>query len=127
MAAITFYTASSFQNKNDVKYVNQQLAVKGYELTYDWTENQRARSLVELCTIGEYEIQGVKDADFLIVLLPGGKGSHIEMGIALGLGKKVYLFSPNNQVYELAATSTFYHVSLVTIYVGTINKIIDTF
>lgn len=127
MDALRFYTASSFQNIQDVKYVNQRLVEKGYELSYDWTQNGRASSLAELTVIGEDEMKGVRDADFLIVLLPGGKGSYIEMGMALGLRKKVYLFSPENRVYELDSTSTFYHVSLVTIYVGGLNDFIQTF
>ncbi|MEK3800032.1 nucleoside 2-deoxyribosyltransferase [Peribacillus sp. FSL H8-0477] len=127
MDRIRFYTASSFQNIQDVNYLNQRLVEKGYELSYDWTQNGRASSLAELSVIGEEEMQGVRNADFLIVLLPGGKGSHIEMGMALGLRKRVYLFSPEDRVYELDSTSTFYHVSLVSIYVGELNDFIQTF
>lgn len=127
MDTIRFYTASSFQNILDVKYLNQRLVEKGYELSYDWTQNGRASSLAELTVIGEEEMKGVRNADFLIVLLPGGKGSHIEMGMAFGLRKRVYLFSSEDRVYELDSTSTFYHVSLVSIYVGELNDFIQTF
>ncbi|MEH7885754.1 group-specific protein [Bacillus sp. JJ1609] len=89
---------------------------------YDWTINDRADSMDLLASIGESELSAVRNSDFLVMLLPGGKGSHIEMGIALGLGKRVYLYSPNNDIYEFDKTSTFYHVAGVTKFVGDIES-----
>jgi nucleoside 2-deoxyribosyltransferase len=40
------------------------------------------------------ELAGVREADVLIVLLPGGYGTHVEIGAALGLGKPVILHAP---------------------------------
>jgi putative component of toxin-antitoxin plasmid stabilization module len=50
----------------------------------------------------------VMETDFIIVLLPAGKGIHIELGIALGQGKRVYLYSPNDEVNKFETTSTFF-------------------
>lgn len=75
--------------------------------------------------IGLQEKNAVLDADFLIVLLPAGKGSHIEFGIALGQGKKIYLYSPNDEVNNFETTSTFYHLSDVEKCIGTIDGLID--
>lgn len=41
-------------------------------------------------TIFEDDLNGLKTADKLIMVLPAGKSSHIEAGIAYGLGKKCY-------------------------------------
>jgi len=41
-------------------------------------------------TIFEDDLDGLKSADRLIMVLPAGKSSHIEAGIAYGLGKKCY-------------------------------------
>lgn len=41
-------------------------------------------------TIFEDDLDGLKSADKLIMVLPAGKSSHIEAGIAYGLGKKCY-------------------------------------
>jgi len=41
-------------------------------------------------------------------LLPAGKGSHIELGIAFGRGKKVYLYPAHEEFNNIETTSTFY-------------------
>ncbi len=41
-------------------------------------------------TIFEDDLEGLKSAEKFIVVLPAGKSSHIEAGIAYGLGKKCY-------------------------------------
>ncbi|MDF2065600.1 nucleoside 2-deoxyribosyltransferase [Bacillus sp. Cr_A10] len=120
-----FYIASSFQNIESVKYVSEVLKNKGYIHTYDWTKNERALSIEKLQAIGQEEKNGVMNADILVVLLPAGKGSHIEFGIALGQGKKVFLYSPNDDVRDLETTSTFYHLPDVEIVIGTIDELID--
>lgn len=45
-------------------------------------------------TIFEDDLDGLKSADNLIMVLPAGKSSHIEAGIAYGLGKKCYAIGP---------------------------------
>ncbi len=119
-----FYVASSFQNAEAVRFVSEQLTKKGYVQTYDWTKNKRASTIEDLKNIGQEEMQSVIEADFVIVLLPAGKGSHIELGIALGLGKKIFLYSPNNEVHHFEKTSTFYHVSEVEIVIGTLEELV---
>lgn len=68
----------------------------------------------------------VIEADFLIVLLPAGKGSHIEFGIGMGQGKPIYLYSSDEEVNNFDTTSTFYHLPQVKIVVGTIDTLIQT-
>ncbi|WP_027963740.1 nucleoside 2-deoxyribosyltransferase [Halalkalibacillus halophilus] len=119
-----FYIASSLKNINTVREVSQDLVNRGFNHTYDWTLNDKASTLEELKTIGQLEKEAVKEADFVIVLLPAGKGSHIELGIALGQGKKVYLYSPNSEVYNVETTSTFYHIPEVEIFEGTLDELI---
>ncbi|GAA0370299.1 nucleoside 2-deoxyribosyltransferase [Alkalibacterium iburiense] len=121
-----FYVASSFKNKQAVRSVSKRLKDKGFIQTYDWTENSRASEIEELKRIGILEKGAVMDADFLIVLLPAGKGSHIELGIALGLEKPVYLYSPNDEVNHPDTTSTFYHLDNVHPYIGSLNAFIQT-
>ena len=60
------------------------------------------------------------EADFTIVLLPAGKGSHIEFGIALAQGKRIYLYSQNEEVNNFETTSTFYHLPQVEKCIGTL-------
>ncbi|WP_433748089.1 nucleoside 2-deoxyribosyltransferase [Falsibacillus pallidus] len=120
-----FYVASSLQNIEQVRSISEQLKNKGYVQTYDWTDNSRASTIEELRDIGEKERIAVKDADFLIVLLPAGKGSHIELGIALGQGKPIFIHSPDDKIMNFETTSTFYHVSGVEIVIGNTDTLFE--
>lgn len=119
-----FYIASSFANKEKVRYVSEQLIKLGHTQTYDWTINERVSSFEELAEIGQIEKEAVLGADILIVLLPAGKGSHIEMGIAVGQGKKIYLHSETDSVNDFETTSTFYHLPEVSIIIGVADQLI---
>lgn len=119
-----FYVASSFKNIETVRYVSKELINRGYIHTYDWTKNDRASTIGELKEIGRQEKKAVMEADFIIVLLPAGKGSHIEFGIALGQGKRIYLYSQNDEINNFETTSTFYHLPQVEKCIGTIDELI---
>ncbi|MUK88174.1 group-specific protein [Ornithinibacillus sp. L9] len=116
------YIASGLQNKEQVRYVRQKLMEVGFSHTYDWTKNERATDEEGLRKIGEQEKQAVIESDFLILLLPGGKGTHTEFGMALALGKPVYLFSPTTM--NLSEMTTFYYVDGVERFVGEIDDFI---
>lgn len=108
-----FYVASSFKNVANVRYVAQGLENEGYINTYDWTLNAKARdektvTLSDLKKIGQMEKEAVLDADVVVILLPGGKGTHIELGIAIGQAKKIFLHSPDGTVNHVETTSTFW-------------------
>ena len=38
-----------------------------------------------------FESQGILDSDVVIILLPAGRGAHIELGMALALNKRIIL------------------------------------
>ena len=120
-----FYIASGFTNKDKVRYVSEKLKSKGFTHTYDWTKNERASTFEALYEIGLQEKNAVIEADFVIVLLPAGKGSHIEFGIALGQGKKIYLYSSDDEVNNFETTSTFYHLPQVEIIIGSIDNLVE--
>ncbi|TKD70681.1 nucleoside 2-deoxyribosyltransferase [Pseudalkalibacillus hwajinpoensis] len=117
-----FYVASGFQNKAKVQQFSEQLKQEGFTQTYDWTKNVRASTEEELEIIGEDELKAVRNADFLVVILPGGKGTHIEMGIALGLSIPVYLYS--KEFPEPTESTTFYYTSGVTRCSGSLSDLL---
>lgn len=121
-----FYVASSFQNKEIVRVVSEKLMNNGWHHTYDWTQNNRACSLEALQKIGMLEKQAVADSDVVIVILPGGKGSHIELGMAIAWQKKTFLYSPNFEAMDMETTSTFYHLPEVQICTGSVEELIST-
>jgi hypothetical protein len=65
------------------------------------------------------------NADFLIVLLPGGKGTHVELGIALAQHKRVYLYSANEDINDFSKTSTFYFLEEIIPYIGPLDNFIN--
>lgn len=125
-----FYVASSFKNMDAVHYVTNKLLNMGYLQTYDWTKNAQAKekqtiTLKDLMEIGQHEIQAVSDSDFVVILLPGGKGTHVELGIALGQNKKIFLYSEKGSINIAEATCTFYHLSEVEKCFGTLDELIE--
>jgi nucleoside 2-deoxyribosyltransferase len=120
-----FYVASGFQNKEQVRNVSADLKKNGWHHTYDWTQNKRADNLEDLQQIGILEKEAVAEADIVLVLLPGGKGTHIELGLAIAGNKKIFLYSPDSDALNMETTSTFYHLPEVEICTGTIEALIE--
>ena len=120
-----FYIASSFKNIDTVRYVSEKLIRKGFIHTYDWTQNERDLTIEQLREMVKKRKPLLLKLILLFVLLPAGKGSHIELGIAIGQGKRTYLYSPNNEVNNLATTSTFYHLPEVEKCIGSIDELVD--
>lgn len=124
-----FYVASSFRNVVNVRYVAQSLESKGYVNTYDWTQNAsvhnaRTVSLGDLRSIGQHEKDAVIDADVVVILLPGGKGTHVELGIAIARGRRTILHSPDEVINNLESTSTFYHLPELEKCHGTLDDLL---
>jgi nucleoside 2-deoxyribosyltransferase len=44
------------------------------------------------------------------ILLPGGNGTHLELGFAIASGKRIFLHSEDPTLFELGSqTNAFYH------------------
>lgn len=124
-----FYVASSVKNVENVRYVAQNLERKGYVNTYDWTRILEARdektlTFEDLGDIGRKERDGLLNADVVVILLPGGKGTHVEMGIAIGQAKRIILHSPDEAINNFETTSTFYHLPEVEKCYGTLDELL---
>ncbi|TMU85039.1 group-specific protein [Bacillus sp. BHET2] len=120
-----FYIASSFANKDQVRFVSDQLKQNGFIHTYDWTKNEKATTFRDLQMIGQKEKDAIVDSDIVIVLLPGGKGSHVELGLAIGLNKRVIIHSPKGEVHDFAQTTTFYHLPEVETCSGSVEELLN--
>lgn len=107
-----FYIATSLSKMTAHNTVRNSLQKLGYEISYDWTVHGSVKSVSKkrLEEVALLELNGVADADFIVVLLPGGKGTHIELGFALGKEKRVFLHTEDPSLFELGPqTSAFYH------------------
>jgi hypothetical protein len=119
------YIASSLENFQKVQEVRDALTAYGHILTYDWTlhGDVRGQCGVRLREVAEAEINGVREADLVVVLLPGGRGTHAELGMANALGKQVLLVSDCYAPFDSheKATCAFYwprNVSQVVVSCG---------
>ena len=89
----------------------------GWKQTFAWTD-QDAKNPAGYADIAEAELAGVREADVVIVLLPGGYGTHVEIGAALALGKPVVIHVPDHKTLETPYPCVFHHHSLVKLIVA---------
>lgn len=108
-----YYIAARIENASAHNQVRDALNARGHEITYDWTSHGAVwhRGLEEIRRVAALEIKGVLDADFVVALLPGGRGTHVEVGAALGLGRTVFIHStrPDEHFSAHPDTCAFYH------------------
>jgi len=102
-----------------VRELHDHLLAAGWEITYDWTVHGSVRgpdvSREQVADVADREVDGVLLAQVVVVLLPGGRGAHVELGVALacaiGDGNRVVIWSstPDVDFGTTEATSAFYH------------------
>ena len=88
-----YYIATRTDRIPEHNALRDRLAASGCEITYDWTENfaSSAIATTEMAKIAALETKGVLDADWVFVLLDGGRGTHVELGIAIATGKDIVI------------------------------------
>ncbi|WZY00569.1 nucleoside 2-deoxyribosyltransferase [Bacillus sp. FSL W7-1360] len=121
----TFYIASSFRNRTQVQFVRDALIEAGLSCTYDWTKHGRATTVAQLKEIGEKEMKAVRLADIMIILLPAGKGSHVELGLAIAEQKAIYLYSSGGEALAPEVASTFYYLPGIYHCTGTLDDLVQ--
>jgi nucleoside 2-deoxyribosyltransferase len=112
-----FYLASGLPNAERAKSFIAALEDKGYVNTYNWATHGSLQSAPELWNeVAQKEVQGVRSADFLVVLVPGGRGTHVEIGIALGLDFPIYLVAESAEQLDTGSqyTCIFYNHPNIT-------------
>jgi hypothetical protein len=111
-----YYIGTALERASIHNQVRDDLKKLGYNLTYDWTSHGSVKntSKARLQEVAEGMVQGILNSDFILILLPGGKGTHCEFGISVGCKKKVFLHSEDPMVFELGPQVTaFYHLKEV--------------
>ncbi|SRR5579885_1956000 len=123
MAKYDFYVAGRWRNKEVVENTVSMLRSAGYSV-FSFLENDYSDTLQQLGlpadamksenteklplehplirAIFERDMQGIRDSDSLLVVLPVGIAGHIEAGVAYGMGKKCYAIG------RLEKTETLY-------------------
>lgn len=90
-----YYIASRLENIEAVRDLKGKMnnQFPEWELTYDWTVHGPVwtHGRDKCVKVAHNELSGVRRADILIVLLPGGRGTHIEIGAALATDTPIVL------------------------------------
>jgi nucleoside 2-deoxyribosyltransferase len=103
-----FYLSTRKDRNAEAVPLMEALQARGWERTFDWA-NQGFSGPSEYSDLAVAEISGIRDADVLIVLLPGGYGTHVEIGAALALGKPVILHAPSRETLETPYACAFHY------------------
>lgn len=115
-----FYIGSGIKNFEAVERYAKALKENGWKQTYNWVEEISGDiSREDMKKYASLEKQGIEDSDVVIILLPEGRGSHIELGMALALDKKLFLCSEKEEDFSLSNTVAFYELPNVVKLVGT--------
>ena len=114
-----FYIGSGMKNCKLVNYYSKILEENGWEHTYNWTKNINGDETIDdLIEYSKLEQQGIIDSDVVIILLPAGRGTHIELGMALALNKKIFLCSETKEEFSIKNTVNFYQLPNIVKLVG---------
>ena len=125
-----FYIGSGLKNYKLVNYYAKILKENGLEETYNWVKNiKNDITKKDLEKYAEEETQAIVNSDIIIILLPAGRGTHVELGMALTINKKIFLCSETNEEFNIKNTVAFYEFPNIIKLVGTpdenIKKIIN--
>jgi len=112
-----FYLSTRKDRLDEAAPLLDALKANGWKQTFAWVD-QDAHNPREYADIAQAELAGVRGADVLIVLLPGGFGTHVEIGAALALGKQVILHAPDRKTLDTPYPCVFHYHPLVTLMVS---------
>ena len=120
---MNFYIGSGMKNCKLVDYYAKVLNENGWNQTYNWVENVNDDVSIEDMTVyAKLESQGIIDSDVVIILLPAGRGAHIELGMALALNKKIFLCSAKKEEFSIENTVAFYGLPNIVQLVGNADE-----
>ncbi|MFZ0318467.1 MAG: nucleoside 2-deoxyribosyltransferase [Candidatus Sulfotelmatobacter sp.] len=112
-----FYLSTKKDRLDQATPLLDALEANGWKQTFAWSDHG-AQSHSDYADVALAELAGVREADVLIVLLPGGFGTHVEIGAALALGKQIILHAPDRKTLETPYACVFHYHPLVTLLVS---------
>lgn len=91
-----FYVSTALRNAAQAGRLAEALESResrGHELTNGWMRRaaEEGADIAGMAGIAAAEMDGVMEADAVMVVLPGERGTHAELGMALAAGKPVVL------------------------------------
>lgn len=125
-----FYVATALKNVERAKRVIETMVRNGHEQVYDWTEHGdiRGEGRERMSEVAFNEIRAVRDAELVLVLLPGGFGTHTELGAAIASrsNKRIILWSETGDEFNYdERTVDFYFHSAIERVVCEFDKLLE--
>lgn len=106
------YVASGLANHLQVIRMQEVLVRHGWTISFDWAEAHRqelasGKKLTpeEKRELANNMIQGVRDAHAFLLVCPGKRGAHVELGIAIAAGDKPIVVLSTDPEQDIS----FYH------------------
>lgn len=105
-----FYFSTGVENIAVQRRYVEFLETKGWKQSYDWTVNgvmgpdldaKSGAQAIKPSVLIQKELEGVERAQVVLVRLPGGRGTHTELGAALALRKPVLLLHESEEALLL--------------------------
>ena len=95
------YIGAKFGNMDKVISLSKRLEEKDIINNYNWAlDLKEEESEDDLIESAKKELKAIKESDCVIFLLPLGRGSHVELGMALACDKQVILCGESNELFE---------------------------
>lgn len=82
-------------------------------------------TIEDMIKFSKLERQAINDSDIVIIILPAGRGTHIELGMALAFNKKVVLYSIDGKEFDVENTVNFYQLPEIDKIVGSVEDLVN--
>ncbi len=129
MTASTFYIASSRDGLTDVRRLAAHLEAIGMRWAFDWPAHFEHTCSAETCGVpgrvdlAAREIVGVANCDLFVGIGRMGRGTHVELGVALLSASSFNALKMVVLVGVDKADSVFYEFSMV-VHCSTVDEVI---
>jgi nucleoside 2-deoxyribosyltransferase len=90
------HVAASFENRVVARRIMRQLEAADFSISLDWTGYENARQLDQKRARQETFAR----ADMLVIVLPAGRSSHVELGMAIAMGKPVVIYAVDPKILD---------------------------
>jgi nucleoside 2-deoxyribosyltransferase len=101
-----FYLATRVNLSARAAPLLEALKAQGWVRTFAWTGETDPNRYTETAL---KELEGVREADVVIALLPAGRGTHVEIGAALALGKRVIIYAHDREALTKPYPCVFHY------------------
>ncbi len=96
------YIGTTLTNRPRARHVCHALEAAGHDVPMKWWDHPTIIGAAGLSAISQRYEETIAGSDIVVILLPGKRGSHVELGMALALGKQVLLWDETDDTPDCA-------------------------